>query len=119
MKRLEGRALAFPTPTALLGRAAAAEWYERERYRLSGAGVWLLGGEPNTQPAPEFDVATLRVLVCRLSTYRDVAPSITHGLLAQIARSVDGVFVDFAYLPPPRDYPRMVAAGVAPWTGTT
>ena len=50
-----------------------------------------------------FTQAEVRFLICRLSTYRDVSASISHGLVAQIAQEVEGVFTDFAFLPPPKD----------------
>ncbi len=63
--------------------------------------------------------AKLRFLVCRLSTYRDVSASISHGLVAQIAQEVEGVFTDFAFLPPPKDVEVMIASKIPLWAGTT
>ncbi len=66
-----------------------------------------------------FPQAELRFLICRLSTYRDVSASISHGLVAQIAQEVEGVFTDFAFLPPPKDTEVMTASKIPLWVGTT
>ena len=66
-----------------------------------------------------FPQAELRFLVCRLSTYRDVSASISHGLVAQIAQEVEGVFTDFAFLPPPKDTGVMTTSKIPLWVGTT
>ena len=95
------------------------QWYEKNYHLLSLAGLWLKGEEPNTMSPSLFSPAELRFLICRLSTYRDVSISITHSLLAQIAQEVEGVFTDFAFLPPPRDLEVMIASNIPLWTGTT
>lgn len=66
-----------------------------------------------------FLQARVRFLICRLSTYRDVSPSISHSLVAQIAQEVEGVFTDFAFLPPPKDMGVMTVSGIPLWVGTT
>ncbi|MCI0586552.1 MAG: radical SAM protein [Planctomycetes bacterium] len=87
---------------------------------IEGRGApWLLGGEAGTQSRGEWDAASPRVLIVRLSTYRDVADSMTHPLLGQLAREVEGTFVDYAYLPPPAEYAAMLEAGIPPLFGTT
>ena len=78
-------------------------WYELHYPELSGYGLWLRGGELNTCALQDFYANTYRILITRLSTYRDTAESFTHKLLYQIATSVQGVFADLAFLPPPRD----------------
>ncbi|MCF6157644.1 MAG: radical SAM protein [wastewater metagenome] len=95
------------------------KWYEENYHLLSLAGLWLKGGEPNTMDASLFSRANLKFLICRLSSYRDVSVSISHPLVAQIAREVEGVFVDFAFLPPPKDMEVMSASGIPLWVGTT
>jgi radical SAM superfamily enzyme YgiQ (UPF0313 family) len=80
-----------------------SSWFEKKYPDLSGYGLWLRGGEVNTIPATEFDKRNFRLLITRLSTWRDTAESFTHTLLYQIAANVDGVFPDLAYLPPPKD----------------
>ena len=66
-----------------------------------------------------FAQSGLRFLICRLSTYRDVSASISHGLVAQIAQEVEGVFTDFAFLPPPKDTEVMTTSKIPLWVGTT
>ena len=95
------------------------QWYEKNYHSLSLNGLWLKGGEFNTMDPALFPQAELRFLVCRLSTYRDVSPSISHGLVAQIAQEVEGVFTDFAFLPPPKDTEVMTTSKIPLWVGTT
>lgn len=78
-------------------------WFEKTYPSLSGHGLWLRGNELNTVPAEEWDARSCRVLITRLSTYRDTVDSFTHKLLYQIAGRIDGVFPDLAWLPPPKD----------------
>jgi hypothetical protein len=96
-----------------------ARWFALNRHRMTGRGVWFQGGEPGSQPARAFQDACMRVLFVRLSPYRDVAASLTHGLLMQLAGSVQGVFADVAYWPPKSDRELMLDAGVPPLTGVT
>lgn len=95
------------------------QWYEKNYHLLSLAGLWLKGGEPNTMDPALFHQARLRFLICRLSTYRDVSISASHPLVAQIAREVEGVFTDFAFLPPPKDLEVMTTSKIPLWVGTT
>src|SRR3989339_246663 len=95
------------------------QWYEKNYHSLSLNGLWLKGGELNTMDPSLFTQAELRFLVCRLPTYRDVSASISHGLVAQIAREVEGVFTDFAFLPPPKDVEVMTTSKIPLWVGTT
>lgn len=78
-------------------------WYDKTFPDLSGYGIWLRGGELNTLPAAEFEDRPFRVLITRLSTYRDTADSFTHKLLYQIISRINGAYPDLAYLPPPKD----------------
>jgi hypothetical protein len=80
-----------------------SSWYEKVYPSLSGYGLWLRGGEPNTLRIGAFETSPLRVLITRLSTYRDTADSFTHKLLYQIVTVIPGAYPDTAYLPPPRD----------------
>ncbi|HHT9145816.1 MAG TPA: hypothetical protein ACFYD4_09085, partial [Candidatus Wunengus sp. YC61] len=95
------------------------QWYEKYYHSLSLNGLWLKGGEFNTLDPALFPQAELRFLICRLSTYRDVSASISHGLVAQIAQEVEGVFTDFAFLPPPKDTEVMTTSKIPLWVGTT
>jgi len=78
-----------------------SQWFNDVYTQLSDNGVWLRGGEINTISNKEFDTCLYRILFMRLSTYRDTAESFTHKVLYAIARSVDSVFADLGYLPPP------------------
>ena len=79
------------------------EWYQKFYHELSGSGIWLRGGEVNTIDPSLFDKSTCRILITRLSTWKDTADSFTHKLLYRIASEVNGIFPDLAYLPPPHD----------------
>ena len=48
------------------------DWFSKERSKLSGKGVWLQGGEPNTLDSKLFKTASIKVLFVRLSAYSDV-----------------------------------------------
>jgi len=82
-----------------------SSWYQKAFTDLSGYGLWLRGGELNTIPAVEFERRPFRVLITRLSTWRDTADSFTHKLLYQIIGRIGAAYPDLAYLPPPRDVP--------------
>jgi radical SAM superfamily enzyme YgiQ (UPF0313 family) len=91
-----------------------AAWYERRWPSLSAGGVWLRGGELNTLPPGLWAGRPYRVLVTRLSTYRDTAVSTSHLLIYALLAQLDGVYPDLAWLPPPRDGEVMAQDGV-PW----
>src|SRR4030042_1368893 len=80
-----------------------SKWYDTVYPLLSNYGLWLRGGEINTLPKEEYGLRPFRVLFTRLSTYKDVASSLTHSTLYQIAASIPDVFPDIAYLPPHND----------------
>lgn len=89
-------------------------WFEKTASKLSGNGIWLRGKEINTLPLTEFENRNYRVLFTRLSTYRDTSDSFTHKLLYQIAKNIEGIFPDLAYLPPNNDA-KIFAAEQIPW----
>ena len=104
----------------LLGNSSQIKaWFESERLKLSGNGVWLQGGEPNTLPSEQFNTSSLRVLFVRLSPYNDVAAGITHSYLYQMACSVEGCYIDLAFLPPEQDEQIMKKSGIPLLVGTT
>jgi radical SAM superfamily enzyme YgiQ (UPF0313 family) len=74
----------------------------------------MRGGEINTLSPSMWDGAELRVLINRLSTSWDVAHSYTHKMLYEIIRSVNNVYIDMSFLPPPKDGQIFVSEGV-PW----
>jgi hypothetical protein len=96
-----------------------SDWFVRNRHKLSANGNWFQGGEPNTLPAGYANVAPLKILICRLSSYKDVARGITHSYLYQLATSVEDVYADLAFFPEQSDEKQLVAAKVPLWTGTT
>lgn len=94
-------------------------WFNAERHRLVNNGVWLQGGEPNTLNADLFADASIKVLFVRLSPYNDVAAGITHPYLYQMGASIDGCYIDMAFLPPEQDEQLMCNAGIPLLLGTT
>lgn len=100
-----------------MNQAKFKSWFAVNRHRLHQNGVWLQGQEPNTLLyGPDYQ---LRVLIARLSQYHDVAASITHSWLYQLAAAVDGCYPDMAFLPPDRDEKLMRQAGVPLWLATS
>ncbi len=95
------------------------DWFIKERRKLSGKGVWLQGGEPNTLSPELFKTASIKVLFVRLSAYSDVSAGITHSYLYQMGASVEGCYIDMAFLPPERDEQLMREAGIPLLLGTT
>ncbi len=99
--------------------AEISAWIEQHRRKLTQGGVWLLGGEPNLQPASQFSKAAVRVLIARLSSYHDVAAGITHSFLWQLTKEVDSTFADLAYFPPAAEERAFATDGIPLWFGTT
>ena len=90
-------------------------WFAENRRRLSNAGLYLDGREPGRQDPAEFRRAATKILICRLSTYDDVLPSISHRMLYWAARQVPNVYVDLAFFPPARDAAFLKNSGVPLW----
>ncbi len=71
---------------------------------------------PGTNPTfgnPDFETAALRVLIVRLSPFRDVNRSTPHLFLFQaVRRAVPGAYIDMAFFPPEHDRARMLGSGV-------
>ena len=93
------------------------DWFYKNRNKLTGC--WFFGNEPNTMPPEDFDKASIKVLIVRLSSYKDVASGITHQYLYQMAVSVEGSYVDMAFLPPENDEKLMLADKIPLLFGTT
>jgi radical SAM superfamily enzyme YgiQ (UPF0313 family) len=74
--------------------------------------------EPGGPEAAGFAAADLRLLLCRLSTYEQVLPSVTHRALLWAARSVPGVHTEVAYRPPDDGRPPRDDRPAAAWTGS-
>ncbi len=67
---------------------------------------------------PDWEQAALRVLVLRLSPYRDVDRSTPHLFLAQEVRAAEPrAFLDFCFFPPEADRRLLEASGVPLVTG--
>ena len=90
-------------------------WFRQHRHELGGDGRALDGGEPGRADPAGFVDAALRVLICRLSRYEVVLPSIPHRMLYHEARRVPGVYADLAFFPSAHDTVRMRADGVPLW----
>ncbi len=71
--------------------------------KLYRSGLYYRGNEFNTVDAERYDTSAVKVLICRLSTYRDSTQSFAHTLLYKHISSIEGYFADLAYLPPPSD----------------
>jgi len=90
------------------------DWFARNRSKLTRSGIWLDGGEPGRVDPAGFEAASVRILICRLSSYDDVKASITHKMLYWAANQASGVYVDLAFLPSAHDASLMKADGI-PW----
>ncbi len=95
-----------------------ADWFERTRNRLDRRGLWLDGGEPGRLPPAAFAAARARLLICRLSSYPDTRPSITHRLLYWAACRVPGIYADLAWFPTAHDAAVLEADRVPWWLAT-
>jgi len=74
-----------------------------EGYRLQAAECYLPQPNP-TFGNPAFETAEFRVLIVRLSPFRDAARSLPHLFLAQAVRRVfPDAYVDMAFFPPLHD----------------
>ena len=98
--------------------SSPAEWVAARRSVLSRGGLWLDGREPGRPDPAGFASARLRILICRLSPYDDVAPSITHRMLLSVAQAVPGVYADLAFFPPEKDAALMRKDGMPLWLAT-
>jgi len=85
---------------------------------LQQAALYRPGPNP-TFGNPDFEKAVLRVLIVRLSPFRDVSRSTPHLFLYQaVRRAVPGAYIDMAFFPPEYDRARMLASGVPLLVGT-
>jgi hypothetical protein len=78
-------------------------FFTREGYRLQAAEHYLPQPNP-TFRNPAFESAEFRILIVRLSPFRDAARSMPHLFLAQAARRFSpDAYVDLAFFPPHHD----------------
>lgn len=76
-----------------------------------------MGNGPNWVKPEEWDCRNYRVLIARLSPFKDVLFSSTHRLLYAVLRQQPQVFPDMAFLPPPRDTATLQEHGIPWWLG--
>lgn len=87
-------------------------FFAREGYRLQQAALYLPQPNP-TFDNPAFADAGFRVLIARLSPFRDAARSTPHLFLAQAARrALPDAYVDMAFFPPQHDRQFLEREGV-------
>ncbi len=92
------------------GAFFAGTWHRLRQAELYACGPSL--GNPG------WAEAALRVLVLRLSPFRDVDRSTPHLFLAQAVRAAEpGAFLDFCFFPPEADRRLLESSGVPPATG--
>lgn len=90
----------------------------KEHWPLMQQADLFLPRENPTAQNPAWERATLRVLIVRLSPYRDVERSTPHLFLAQAARrGIPAAYVDFAFFPQKHDRERLTTAGIPLLTG--
>ncbi len=88
------------------------DFFEKSWSQFQSAEAYVPRENP-TFRNPDFDAATARVLIVRLSPYRDVDRSTPHLFLYQAARrALPEAYVDFAFFPPEHDRARFAEAGV-------
>lgn len=93
-------------------------FFTREYHRLQAASLYLPHPNP-TFGNPEFAAAEFRVLIVRLSPFRDVARSTPHLFLAQAARrAVPQTYVDMAFFPLQHDRERLEREAIPLLVGT-
>jgi len=93
-------------------------FFERQWPFLQQAGLYLPRPNP-TFRNPPFDAADFRVLIVRLSPFRDVDRSTPHLFLFQaVRRALPQAYVDMAFFPPSHDRKLLAQAGIPPLVGT-
>jgi hypothetical protein len=103
-------------------------YFGEHRALLQQAPLFTLQPNP-TFDNPPFEAATFRVLIVRLSPFRDVSRSTPHLFLYQAVRRgtaaphpdsdvLEPVYVDMAFFPPEHDRARLLEAGIPLLVGT-
>ncbi|HHS98377.1 MAG TPA: radical SAM protein [Chloroflexi bacterium] len=94
------------------GMADHNSFFDREWPLLQQADLYALRPNP-TFGNPPFEAADFRVLIVRLSPFRDVDRSLPHLFLFDaVRRALPEAYIDLAFFPPCRDRERMEKAGV-------
>ncbi len=92
-------------------------FFQRHAVALQQSALYVLRPNPTFQN-PTFEDAPYRVLITRLSPFRDVDRSTPHLFLAQAVRhALPHAYVDMAFFPPQHDRERLLQADVPLWTG--
>ncbi|MBN1642108.1 MAG: radical SAM protein [Anaerolineae bacterium] len=87
-------------------------------YPYKHFAAYLPPGNP-TFGNPSFAAAPYRILIARLSPFRDVDRSIPHLYLFQEARrALPGAYIDLSFLPTVHERAQLAAHGLSPWIGT-
>ncbi|MBU3914343.1 hypothetical protein KKA14_02320, partial [bacterium] len=68
------------------------KWIWENRFRFPSWGAWLIGQEPNVPEPEAYKTAHYRILIFRLSSYNDVASSMSHGLIGQLSLQIPDVY---------------------------
>ena len=93
------------------------DFFEQHGPSLQQAGLYLPRPNP-TFRNPPFDEAGFRVLIVRLSPFRDVDRSTPHLFLFQeVRRALPDAYIDMCFFPPRHDRSRFERAGVPPLVG--
>jgi len=93
------------------------EFFSREWPHLQQADLYALRPNP-TFSNPPFEEADFRVLIARLSPFRDVDRSIPHLFLFDaVRRALPDAYIDLAFFPPRHDRRRLLEAAVPLLTG--
>ncbi|MGQ9662586.1 MAG: B12-binding domain-containing radical SAM protein, partial [Kiritimatiellia bacterium] len=91
--------------------------FDENAQRMQQAQLFL----PRPDPAyddPKLEEAGLRVLIVRLSSYRDVESSLTHLFLFDAVRRAEPrAYVDFVFFPPRHDRRLLLENGIPLLTG--
>ncbi|MBN1248425.1 MAG: hypothetical protein JXC32_12255 [Anaerolineae bacterium] len=93
-------------------------YFEETWPLLQQAAIYRPGTNPTFQN-PDFATAAMRVLIVRLSPFRDVVRSSPHLFLFQaVRRALSDAYIDVAFFPPEHDRARWLADGLPLLIGT-
>ena len=93
-------------------------FFRRQWPLMQQAGLYVPHPNP-TFGNPTFDAASFRVLIVRLSPFRDVDRSTPHHVLFQaVRRALPSAYVDMAFFPSHHDRQRLIQAGIPLLTGS-
>ena len=91
-----------------------SSFFATHAHRLQQANLYW-PRTPQVAGNPAWAAAQFRVLIVRLSSFRDVDRSTPHLFLADaVRRAAPDAFVDFAFFPPPRDR-ALLREHAVPW----